>query len=181
MESLKVTSRHRRPLAKIAASLRRRADQVEPAYSTMQIIEECFPGTIVTGRLFRPGIEEMVRVDERAFRTHRAPHRIYYNRDLPSCEQRYAIAHAIGHIVFDGKGHDGRCAFDEEREKRCDRFADELLVPLAELRPYVCVQVAANPDEVDAYLDMRDQIASHFHVPARIIDKRIRDLRLPRK
>jgi Zn-dependent peptidase ImmA (M78 family) len=181
MESLKVTSQHRAPLKKIAASLRRRADQVEPSYSTMQIIDACFPDTIVTGRVFRPGIEEMVRVHERAFNTHRAPHVIYYNREMSTGEQRFAIAHALGHIIFDGKGHDGRCAVDAEREQRCDRFAEELLVPLDELRPFVCAWPSRDPSKNDAFLDMSDQISSHFHVPARVIHKRIRELRRPRR
>lgn len=177
MEVLKVLEKHRATLASIAESLRRRADQVEPAYSTMQIIEACFPGTVVTGRVFRPGIDEMVCVDARAFRTHRAPHVIYYNRNLETSHQRYAIAHALAHIIFDGAGHDGRCAFDDERERRCDAFADELLVPLVELRPYVCTFPSADPMENEAYLDMRDQIASHFNVPREVVSRRIEELR----
>lgn len=179
MESLKVTPRHKRTLRMIAASLRRRSEQVEPAFSTRQIIDECFPGTIVTGRRLPPDVDELVKVDKLAFRTHRAPHVIYYNRDLPSADQRYAIAHAIAHIVFDGARRRG-CAEDARREIRCDRFADELLVPLVELRPYISVFPSHDPEKNETYLDQVDQIASHFHAPARVIDKQIREIRRAR-
>jgi Zn-dependent peptidase ImmA (M78 family) len=141
----------------------------------MQIIEACFPGTIVTGRRFDADVDEMVRVDRQAFRTHRAPHVIYYNRDLPTSHQRYAIAHALGHIIFDGARRRG-CAEDQLRELRCDRFADELLVPLSELRQYVCAWPSTEPSHQETYLDMVDQIASQFHVPSPVILGRIAEL-----
>lgn len=176
MDVLKVTESNRATLENVAASLRRRSDQVEPSYSTRQIIDVCFPGTVVTGRRLPPDVDELVRVDELAFRTHRAPHVIYYNRDLPTADQRYAIAHALGHIVFDGARRG--CAEDPRRELRCDRFADELLVPLVELQPYVSLYPLRDftADEIETYLDQVDQIASHFHVPPRVIDRRIREL-----
>jgi hypothetical protein len=173
MEVLKVTSRHRIPLAKVAASLRRRADQTEPAFSTRQIIDVCFPGTIVTGRVMPPAVHELVLVDQAAFRSHRAPHVIFYSRTLPTADQRYGIAHALGHIVFDGAS--GSCwEPNDERERRCDAFADELLVPICMLREYVSLWPDAKDRE--AYLDQVDQIASHFHVPQSVIDRRIREL-----
>ncbi len=176
MASLKVGPDDYEALASVAASLRRRADQVEPSYSTMQIIEACFPGTLVTGRTLADDTDELVAVDRRAFRTHKAPHRIFYNRSRSTAEQRYAIAHALGHIVFDGPRRRGQRECPQ-RELRCDRFADELLVPLVELRPYVCAAPSADPDKHETYLDMVDQIASHFHVLATIIKRRIADLK----
>jgi Zn-dependent peptidase ImmA (M78 family) len=162
------------PIASIAASLRRRAQQVEPAYSTRQIIDACFPGTFVTGRVIPAhGVHDLVAVDEKAFRSHRAPHLIVYRRGLSTGEQRYAIAHALGHIIFDGANHEGCVDFNRERELRCDRFADELLVPLEELRPYVGAWPTEDPVKYEVFLDMVDQIASHFHVPAAVIMKQI--------
>lgn len=175
MPSLKVGPDDRVAIVSIALSLRRRAGQVEPAYSTMQIIEACFPGTVVTGRRMADDIDELVHVDPRAFRTHKAPHQIFYNRARSTAEQRYAIAHAIGHIVFDGARRRGQLECSQ-RELRCDRFADELLVPLDELRPYVCASPSADPEAHETYLDMADQIASHFHVPASVIHRRIEEL-----
>jgi Zn-dependent peptidase ImmA (M78 family) len=176
MESLKVTAKHHEALAAIAESLRRRSDQTEPAYSTRQIIDVCFPGTIVTGRMMPREVNELVVVDQDAFRSHRAPHVIFYSRKLPTANQRHAIAHALAHIIFDGAN--GSCwRANDERELRCDAFADELLVPLLSLREYVCVWPGHRGAERERYLDQVDQISSHFHVPQRVIDRRIRQLR----
>jgi Zn-dependent peptidase ImmA (M78 family) len=177
MESLKVGPHHREAMAAIAASLRRRAEQNEPAFSTRQIIDVCFPGTIVTGRHLPRGVDDIVQVDAAAFRSHRAPHVIVYQREISTSNQRHAIAHALGHIIFDGASHRGCQHFDQARELRCDRFADELLVPLRVLDEYVCAVPSADPDEHEAYLDMVDQIASHFHVPTSCIHRRIGELR----
>lgn len=175
MLQLKVTERDKRTLSAIAESLRRRADQELPSFSTRQIVEVCFPGTVVTGRPMPVVVHEMVLVDAAAFRSHRAPHVIFYNRSLSTALQRYGIAHAIAHIIFDGKNTDGCGAPFDERERRCDAFADELLVPLDHLAEYVSLR----PDDADpeAYWDQVDQIASHFHVPQDVIDRRIHALR----
>jgi len=176
MESLKVTAKNREAIAAIAESLRRRSDQSEPAFSTRQIIDVCFPGTIVTGREMPRQVHEMVLVDPDAFRSHRAPHIIFYSRKLSTPSQRYAIAHALAHIIFDGAN--GSCwRRNDERERRCDAFADELLVPLTALGEYVCVWPGHVGDDHERYLDQVDQISSHFHVPQRVIDRRIRQLR----
>lgn len=146
----------------------------------MQIIAACFPGTIVTGRRLRSGVDETLRVDQsrdwRVGRGHRREHVIVYNRDLSAPEQRYAIAHALGHIIFDGLHHFGCHLYDAACEARADRFADELLVPLEELAPYVCAWPNVDPDEHEAYLDQVDLIASHFNVAARVVAKRIQEL-----
>lgn len=175
MESLKVTASNRDAIAAIAESLRRRSDQVEPSFSTRQMIDVCFPGTIVTGRTMPRQVHEMVLVDQDAFRSHRAPHTIFYSRRLTTPFQRYAIAHALAHIIFDGAN--GSCwRKHDERERRCDAFADELLVPLRSLREYVCVWPGHEGEDHERYLDQVDQIASHFHVPQRVINRRIREL-----
>lgn len=175
MQSLKVGPDDRDAIAAIAESLRRRADQTEPAFSTRQIIDVCFPGTKVTGRAMPTGVHEIVCIDEAAFRSHRAPHVIFYNRKLATAYQRYAIAHALAHIIFDGG--QGECSNrDATRELRCDRFADEMLVPLDRLGEYVSMRPPHDPASLDDYLDQVDQIASHFNVPRTVIDKRIREL-----
>jgi Zn-dependent peptidase ImmA (M78 family) len=160
---------HLSTVVEIAADLRRRAEQIEPAFSTMQIVEACFPNTLVTGRALRDPADELVT------RQSDGRHVIVYNRALTPPEQRYAICHALGHIIFDGAS--SCCGNDVERERRCDQFADELLVPLDELAPYVsCVPVDADCEERDLYLDMVDLIASHFGVLASVVDRRIRQL-----
>lgn len=176
MNTLKVGPENRRALAAIAESLRRRAEQTEPAFSTRQIIDVCFPGTRVTGRHLPSGVHDMVCVDDDAFRSHRAPHVIFYNRRLSSERQRYAIAHAVAHVIFDGSN--AICTHAHtDRELRCDRFADELLLPLDRLGEYVGAWPREEPGEVhEDYLDQVDQIASHFHVHASVVDRRIREL-----
>jgi Zn-dependent peptidase ImmA (M78 family) len=177
MQSLKVGPNHRPAIAAIASSLRRRAAQSKPSYSTREIIEACFPGTVVTGRHLPRGVDDVVQVDVAAFRSHRAPHVIVYQRGIPTPNQRHAIAHALGHIIFDGASHHGCQRFDEDRELRCDRFADELLVPMCDLRPLVKLFPSSDPDEHEAYLDLADQLASRFRVPPICIQRRIRELR----
>jgi len=134
----------------------------------------CFPGTRVTGRTLPDGVHDVVVVHEHVWRSHRAPHVIVYRRDLPTSEQRHAIAHALGHVIFDGHGHCGPYARD--RELRCDRFADELLVPLERLCRVVTAWPSTDPLVHETYLDMVDRLASRFAVPPRVIDQRIREL-----
>lgn len=162
---------HLSTLVEIAADLRRRSNQIEPAFSTRQIIESCFPDLVVTGSKLEPGIDELVSVTPQGTV-------LLYRRGLSIGDQRFAIAHGLGHLVLDGtKGacRPGRVG-DPERELRADRFAAELLVPLAELRPYVGRWPSPMPAEHELYLDMVDEIASHFKAPARVIDQRIREL-----
>lgn len=158
--------------SEIAEEMRRRAGQDEPAFSTRAIVDACFPDAIVTGRELPVGVQDMVTLTERG-------PLIVYRRGIAAADQRFAIAHAVAHLMFDLV--DGaRPAFDNaEVEARADDFALELLAPLAELEPYV----GRFPDEGteverELYLDQVDEIASHFNVPAWVIDKQIR--RLPR-
>lgn len=177
MGALKVGPDNVEAIATIAASIRRRADQEIPPFSTQQMIAECYPGTIVTGRKLPANCHEFVVIDRHAFRSHRAPHFIVYRRGLSGPEQRFAIAHGLGHIIFDGAAHAGCLPHDKDRERRCDLFAAELLVPLDELAQFVCAWPSHVPDEHETYLDMVDQIASQFQVTADLINQRIQDLR----
>lgn len=162
-------------LAETAADLRRRASLSEPSFSTKLIIEACFPDVVVTGRVLPIGIQEIVaRTDEGPI--------IIYSRHLPVAKQRYVIAHALAHLIFDGA--EGQCgpgyAGDPVREGRADRFAEELLVPLVELRPYIaCWPRNENTPEHEIYLDQCDEIASRFNVPPFVIDRRIREVMSP--
>lgn len=157
-------------LVATAVRLREVAGQVEPAFSTRQIIEACFPDAAVTGRHLPPGIEEMVT------RTSEGP-LIVYSRTLHPPRQRFVIAHAIAHLLFDGDRimAAARPGFVgcPEAEARADAFAAELLVPLAELASYVGVPPGTTDD---LYLDQVDEIASHFNVTTCLIDQRIREL-----
>ncbi len=158
-------------LVLVATDLRRRAGQVEPAFSTRQIVEACFPGTLVTGGALPAGIEEMVS------RRREGPV-IVYARSLPGPAQRFAIAHAMAHLLFDDASAAacaGRTGI-REREEQADAFAAELLAPLVELEPYVGRYASDDPEEHELYLDQVDEIASHFVLPARVIDRRIREL-----
>jgi len=158
-------------LVEVATELRQRARLQEPPYSTSQIIDACFDAA-VTGRILPDGIDELVtRTDD--------GYLIVYHRELPIAEQRFAIAHALAHIIFDGDvaGCSIGFAGDPEREARADRFALELLVPLDELAPYVGRWPSDDEAEHEAYLDQVDMIASHFNVPACRIDERIRELK----
>lgn len=164
---------HLSTLVEIAAELRHRSDQTEPAFSTRQIIETCFPHALVTGRKLPDGIDEAVSETPQGIV-------ILYRRGLPTPSQRFVIAHALSHVLFDrvrGGARPGS-AGHASREKRADRFAGELLLPLSYLRDYV----GTWPDDPDQerYLDQVDEIASHFQVPAGLVDKRIRELRAPR-
>lgn len=160
---------HLSTMVEIAADLRRRSNQTTPAFSTQQIVAACFPDAVVTGHELPPKIDEVVS---------RTPDGIVilYRRGMSTAEQRVAIAHAIGHLLFDGPeaaarpGHLGIV----ECEARADDLAAELLVPLAELQHHVSVMPGAGTEAL--YLDQVDLIASFFHVPAALIDRRIRQL-----
>ncbi len=158
-------------LVEKAADLRRRANQVEPAFSTRQIIDACFPDVLVTGSQLEPGIDELVSS------TPQGPV-ILYRRGLSTPDQRFAIAHGLAHLIFDGNKGVCRPGYvgDPERESRADLFAAELLVPLGNLAPYIGRQPSENAVEQELYLDMVDEIASHFHAPAWVIDQRIREV-----
>lgn len=160
---------HLSTLVEIAADLRRKAQQSEPAFSTQQIVSACFPDAVVTGHPLPPNIDEAVsRTSDGVV--------ILYRRGLSTAEQRVAIAHALAHLLFDGPEAacmPGRVGI-AEAEARADAFAAELLVPLVELHPHVSVLPDAGDEAI--YLDQVDLIASFFHVPAALIDRRIRDL-----
>lgn len=134
------------------------------------MIEACFPGCVVTGRDLPEGIDELVS------RTEAGPV-IVYRRGLPTCEQRFVIAHAIGHLVFDV---DGGCRVgsvgDADREARADRFAAELLVPLEQLLRMATMNDPEDSVDDDLWQDMIDELAADFGVPRWVIDKRLRSL-----
>lgn len=163
-------------LSSIAADLRWRSGQDRPAYSTRAIIRQCFPDTVVTGRHLPHGVLEVVS------RTTDGPI-IIYSRSLAGPRQRYAIAHAVAHLIFDDAESACRPHFVGESwvEQRADDFADELLVPLDCLRPLVTRHPPLVPDGPDHehYLDTVDEISSMFQVPSYVIDRRIRLLLLP--
>jgi Zn-dependent peptidase ImmA (M78 family) len=160
-------------LESVAADLRTRADQHEPAFSTRAIVTACFPDTVVTGRELPRGMHELVTLTE-------SGPMIVYQRRLSAPEQRFAIAHALGHLMFDFDQRGPRCALNDPAvEARADAFAAELLVPLARLEEYV----GRHPQDIESsidqelYLDQVDEIASHFNVPASVIHRQIARLR----
>ena len=158
-------------LSRVAAELRTRAGETQPAFSTRKIIDACFPKLVVTGRELPDGVHEAVaRTPEGDI--------LIYGRNLPTAAKRFAIAHGLAHLLFDDGLSACRPGFagDPDVEARADRFADELLVPLVGLREYVGRFPSDDPIEHEFYLDQVDEIASHFHVPSSVIDRRIREL-----
>lgn len=163
---------HLSTMVEIAAELRHRSGQHDPSFSTRLIIDACFPDTLVTGRDLPPGIDEAVSISV-------SGPVILYRRGLSTPSQRFVIAHALAHVLFDrvrGGCRPGSVGH-KSREERADRFAAELLVPSSMLREYVGRWPSEDPAEHEIYLDQVDEIASHFHVPSGLIDKRIRELR----
>lgn len=103
---------------------------------------------------------------------------ILYSRSLPILDQRYAIAHALAHILFDDEdvcmrvGRAGVAA----NEQRADDFGAELLAPRAEIRAVLRMWPSKDAEDHEIYLDHVDQIASRFSVPSLVIDAQIRRL-----
>lgn len=156
----------------VAAALRLRADEVDPAFSTRALIGKCFPGTMVTGANLPDGIDEMVSW------SHHGPV-IVYQRKLSGPQQRFAIAHAMAHLLFD-RDSDGASLErlgDPVTEMRADAFAAELLAPLHLVAECARLTPSDDPEDHEIYLDHVDEIASMFAVPADIIDSRIRMLK----
>lgn len=145
-------------IERLADELRRRCGQAEPPFSTRQIIDIAFPDAVVTGRDLPAEVDELVTV------TAEGPV-ILYRRGLPTADQRMAIAHAVGHLLLD-LPCGAPAGFSAEVERRADHFALELLAPVQMLDEYVRDPCPADGAERDIWLDMVDELASHFHVPA---------------
>lgn len=155
-----------------AAGIRARAGEWEPAFSTSRIVEQCYPGTFVTGGNLPPGIDEMITM------TPDGPI-ITYQRKLPGPMQRFVIAHALGHLVFNDFTQEqatNRHLYDPVVEERADAFAAELLAPMSLVAKFVQRMPSSDPEEHEIYLDHVDEIASRFAVPADVIDSRIRSM-----
>lgn len=154
----------------VAGQVRARAGEVREAYSTGRIVEALFPDAVVTGRALPAGVQEVVSL------TAEGPV-IVYSRSLSPPAQRFVIAHALAHLIFDGGrpsaaarvGYTG----DPVVEARADAFAAELLVPLERLAVLIDVPPISGDD---FYLDQVDTLASRFNVPRGLIDKRIREV-----
>ena len=158
-----------------AERVRRRAEQHEPAFKTRALVDACFPTALVSGtRRLPSGITEAVSM------TSEGPV-ILYERRLTVPRQRFVIAHALAHLLFDledpgamcGVGHRG----DPEAERRADDFAAELLLPLAWLHRLVGEEPTDVGESNDTlYMDQVDEIASMFNVTQSLVDSRIRSL-----
>jgi Zn-dependent peptidase ImmA (M78 family) len=160
-------------IVSIGTSLRRQAGLKEPAFSTRHIVDACFPQAVVTGRHLPYGVQEVVSVMPEG-------PVILYDRALNTAAQRFAVAHACGHLLFDvdlaSQGRGRGLVVEHRREARADRFALELLVPLAELARHVKHSPAARGYNRYLYLDHVDEIAALFGVEPHLIDKRVREL-----
>lgn len=158
-------------LVSVASELRIRSGQSLPSISTAKIMRTCFPHVHVTGRVLPAGIHEAVS------RTSSGDVLIYA-RGLSSAEKRFAIAHGMAHLLFDGEesaclpGRSGVASVED----RADRFAEELLVPLHELAKYARLTPSNDPDRQEFFLDHVDEISSRFHVPSAVMERRMRKL-----
>jgi Zn-dependent peptidase ImmA (M78 family) len=157
-------------ILEVTSSLRTRAKQTKPAFSTSQIIAMTFPDVLVTG------YELPQQIDEAVARMTKGPV-LLYRRGISTAEQRVAIAHGLAHLIYDDNAPcvRGR-AGSPHRERRADAFAAELLVPLDELVRVLRVLPSKDPDEQQLYLDHVDYLASLFQAPSQLIRKRIREL-----
>ncbi len=76
------------------------------------------------------------------------------------------------------------CGVRDERERRADRFAAEVLVPMRVLHEHVKFNLRPDADDEDAVM-RRDQsvqrLASRFNVSLMCMKNRIRDLGIYRK
>lgn len=162
---------HLSTLVEIAADLRRRSGRKEPPYSSYEIVEASFPGTLVTGCILPDGVDELVS------RRPEGPV-IIYSRTLPGPGQRFVIGHALAHLLFDNEQVCARAgsAGCPHSEGRADFFSAELFVPLVDLRPRVKHWPSDDLEDQEIYLDHVDRIASAFAMPAAVIDSQIRRL-----
>lgn len=160
-------------LEQIASDIRFRAAEHRPSFSTERLVETCFPGTLVTGHSLPAGVHEAVQHTPRGVV-------IVYRRGLPSGAQRFAVAHALAHLLFDADTSNVEHHADdtEDQEERADAFAAELLAPLLEVRRRVVRRPEHGrlADEHGLYQDQADRLASRFGVPAEVIDQQIRKL-----
>lgn len=161
---------HLSTLVEIAADLRRRSRQRRPPYST-QKIEKCFPRLVVMGGELPDDIDELVTRSKDG-------DVIVYSRSISSARQRFAIAHAFAHLIFDMGVRKAACIpgriGDPATERRADQLGAETLVPFAELQDIVRRWKPGMIEDRDLYLDHVDRIASRYHVPSALIDQRIR-------
>lgn len=158
-------------LVGVAEELRALSCQAEPPFSLPPIVAARWPDASITGRDLPSGVEEIV-----AF-TSDGP-LIVYRRDLSTAERRFAIAHALAHLLFDdgSTGVQAGHPFDSEQEVRADDFALELLAPWRCLRRHILLLPSEDRCDQESYLDQVDQIAAIYHVPPSAIDQRIRTL-----
>jgi Zn-dependent peptidase ImmA (M78 family) len=106
---------------------------------------------------------------------------ILYERRLTVPRQRFVIAHALAHLLFDLKDPSAMCGIghrgDPDAEKRADDFAAELLLPLEWLHRIVGEEPTPIGESNDTlYMDQVDEIASMFNVTQSLVDSRIRSL-----
>lgn len=153
----------------VADALRSFTGQLVPPFNCQKMVDARWPTAIVTGRDLPLGVDEVVTVTCDGVL-------IIYARSLSTAERRFAIAHAIAHLLYDlGECILGGVVMDAAREARAEEFARELLVPDHVLMRHVSLWTSTS-DDPEAYFDQVDQIAALFHVPTSVIDQRIQEL-----
>jgi Zn-dependent peptidase ImmA (M78 family) len=148
----------------LAEMLRALAGESRAPFDLLKVVAVLFPSAVVTGKDLPPQVNEAVTV------TTDGP-LIVYRRGISTAERRFAIAHGLGHLIYDFRGD--RTLTDRERELRADVFARELLVPRREFA--WCLDGLRVTDR-DLFLDQVDVVANAFHVQPVVITERIREL-----
>lgn len=127
-----------------------------PISSVVDLIEDA--GGIVI--LTRFGTNLM---DGLSFRVEGLPPLFFMNRDVPGDRFRFSLAHELGHMVMHSLPDE-----DEKMESEAHRFAAALLMPAAEIRPYLS----------GAKLNGLGRVKSYWKVSIKSLIKRTYDLNL---
>jgi uncharacterized protein DUF955 len=151
-----------------ATGARRVAGLTKEPYSTKAIVAALYPGSHVQNARLPRRIQEAVRPTIGA-------EIIIYARRYEPPHQRFVIAHALAHLIFDWDAPGAHVGYagDAMREARADAFALELLAPLARVHALIDRDMSTSDD---SYHEQLDHLSSRFHLPRWAMAKRIRQL-----
>ncbi len=127
-----------------------------PIANVVELIEEA--GGIVVLCRFGTNL-----LDGLSFRSEGLPPLFFINRDVGGDRFKFSLAHELGHMIMHSVPED-----DEKMENEAHRFAASLLMPAAEIRPYL-----ANPK-----LSTLSRVKAYWKVSIKSLIKRAHDLKL---
>jgi Zn-dependent peptidase ImmA (M78 family)/transcriptional regulator with XRE-family HTH domain len=111
-----------------------------PIQSVVDLIEEA--GGIVIAARFGTNLMDGV-----SFRAEGLPPLFFMNKDVTGDRFRFSLAHELGHMVM----HSAPDGDDEKMESEAHRFAAALLMPAAEIKPYLVSAKIASLGRVKAF------------------------------